>query len=121
MLYNIIKVLADDWQGFFKISVAVLTEEELTKSHEYENQRVPYFAGASITKKSNLNSVYRLILLCIVPRIKESDDNMKILIELSKHNDIPFKFCQTKTKFKEAVAILKKSLDRSEILTTDSS
>lgn len=34
----------------------------------------------------------RLIMLCIVPDVKESYANLKILLDLTKINDIPFKF-----------------------------
>lgn len=43
-------------------------------------------------KKRKLSSVYRLILLCIVPQIKETYKNVKLLFELTKINNIPFKF-----------------------------
>ncbi|KAL7297469.1 hypothetical protein TKK_0009839 [Trichogramma kaykai] len=89
--YSKIKLMADGGQGFFKISIAVLTEE-FSKSDEHENQRALYSTGGSASKKRNLNSVYRLLLLGTVPRIKESHENMKTLFELTKINEIPFKF-----------------------------
>lgn len=37
-------------------------------------------------------SVKRVILLCIVPQIKETYDNVKLLFDLTNINNIPFKF-----------------------------
>ena len=45
-----------------------------------------------MSKKRNLNSVYKLIILAIVPQIKETYENVKTLFELTKVNEIPFKF-----------------------------
>lgn len=86
-----IKAMADGGQGFFKISLAVLTEDSCTPNED-EKSRTLYSAGGSISKKRKLNSVYRLILLCTVPKIKETYHNVKILFELTKLIEIPFKF-----------------------------
>lgn len=39
-----------------------------------------------------MTSVYKLLILCVVPNVKETYDNVKIMIDLTKLNDIPFKF-----------------------------
>lgn len=108
----LIKVMADGGQGFFKISMTILPEnyslghyddygpipeqgssssvrcEELgkRKSSSYSVE------GGKVSKRGKLTSVDKLIMVCLVPRIKESYENMKLLFELTKLNDIPFKF-----------------------------
>ena len=85
-----IKLMADGGQGFFKLSITILTEEE--DSSYNESKRARFSTGGSMSKKENLNSVYRLIILSIVPQIKETYENVKTLFELTKVNEIPFKF-----------------------------
>lgn len=55
-------------------------------------KRQVYSEGGSSGKKAKLTSVHRLILLCIVPQVKETYENMKILFYLTKINNISFKF-----------------------------
>lgn len=78
-----IKLMADGGQGFFKISLTILTEDysAITES-----------LGGSTRKKAKLTSVQKLILLCVVPEIKETYENLNLLVKLTKLNNIPFKF-----------------------------
>lgn len=102
----IVKVMADSGQGFFKISLTILPENyspklncestqndefSLDNSNEYDKRSL-YSEGGTVGKKSKLTSVDKLILLCIVPQIKESYDNVKLLVDLTKLNNISFKF-----------------------------
>ena len=93
-----IKLMADGSQDFFKISISISTEEngekEENDSDVYKSKNVSYyFTGGSIsTNERKLTSVYKLILLCMVPRIKETYENFKTLVQLTKLNEIPFKF-----------------------------
>lgn len=78
-----IKVMADGGQDFFKISIAISThkEHEENESDKYKSKNVSYYAtGGSIANERKLTSVYKLILLCIVPRIKETYENFKTLV-----------------------------------------
>lgn len=108
----LIKVMADGGQGFFKISLTILpencsldnyedygpTSEERPSSSGSANgprkrKSSSYPAGGGkVTKRGKLTSVDKLIMLCLVPQIKESYENMKLLFELTGINDIPFKF-----------------------------
>lgn len=100
----IVKALADGGQGFFKISLTILPETyspiddsehnqpDSDESCELTHKRKLYSQGGSVSKKGKLTSVNRLILLCVVPQIKESYDNVKLLFDLTKINNIPFKF-----------------------------
>lgn len=71
-----IKVLADSGQGFLKLSMTVLPEDY---SDEKDNKR-------------KMTSVHKLLILCVVPDIKESYDNLKLIFDLTQLNDIPYKF-----------------------------
>lgn len=108
--------MADGGQGFFKISLSVLPENYSPKLESLSNdmyqannsrndrsssevfkelnicKRKLYSEGGSVSKKNKLTSVYKLILLCVVPQIKESYDNIKLLFDLTKINEISFKF-----------------------------
>lgn len=56
------------------------------------HKRTLYSEGGTLSKKAKLTSVNRLILLCVVSQSKESNDNMKLLFDFTKINNIPFKF-----------------------------
>lgn len=110
----LIKAMADSGQKFFKTSLTILPEDyspktdfpnsspsndnqdndELMRTNLQKNtgKRTLYSQGGSMSKKRKLSSVDRLILLCIVPEIKESYENVKLLFELTGINNIPFKF-----------------------------
>lgn len=93
-----IKITADDGGGFFKISMSVSsrkdTQEEFGDDNDYipEKRRKTYQEGGSTSHQAKFTSVKKLILLAIVPQIKESYDNLKVLFELTQLNNIPFKF-----------------------------
>lgn len=108
-----VKVMADGGQGFLKICLSIFSEDDLPQdviseaenefaddniSSDYSqsqlgrNKRISYSDGGSMAKKAKVSSVKRVILLCIVPDVKETYDNVKILLDLTKLNDIPFKF-----------------------------
>lgn len=69
-----IKIMADGGKGFFKISMTILPKayfDELIDSDDEtippKRKRTTYSEGGSLGKKSNLNGVNRLIMLCVVP------------------------------------------------------
>lgn len=88
--------MADGGQGFLKISISISTLEDKKEgddSGKYRRKYVSYYAtGGSVANERKMTSVYKLILLCIVPDIKETYGNFKTLVELTKLNEIPFKF-----------------------------
>ena len=98
----LIKIMADGGQGFFKICMTILPENyspelDCSIGSDSEEDDVPikkrklYAEGGSSGKKAKLTSVHRL-MLCIVPDIKETYENVKLLFDLTKINHIPFKF-----------------------------
>lgn len=101
--------MADGGQGFFKISLTIFPENDTSELHAnsindmndqassvnldgFSRKRTLYSEGGIISKKSKLTSVNHLIMLCAVPKISESYENLKVLFDLTKINDIPFKF-----------------------------
>lgn len=92
-----VKVMADGGQGFFKISMSIIPESYYCGSMnedviEENIKRSKYCEGGSIGKPARLTSVKKVIMLCIVPDIKETYENVKILFELTNINEISFKF-----------------------------
>lgn len=108
-----IKVMADGGQGFLKICLSIYSEEDLpqndiveseldflgdnhcfdtSNNHLNKGKRIPYADGGSMAKKAKVSSVKRVILLCIVPDIKKTYENMELLFDLIKLNNISFKF-----------------------------
>lgn len=87
----VVKVMADGGQGFFKVSMSIIPDS--ISSNNEDSDGIPL-------KKKKLNvesqfkatSVKKLIMICIVPDIKESYENVKQLFDLVKLNDISFKF-----------------------------
>lgn len=55
------------------------------------NRRSLYSEGGTCAKKAKLTSVKRLILLAVVPDVKESYENVQALFNLTNVNCIPFK------------------------------
>lgn len=90
----VVKIMADGGQGFFKICMTILPEGYFCdENYEVlEKKRKLYAEGGSVGVKPKLGSVNRLLMLCTVPDIKESYDNVKLLFDLVKINDISFKF-----------------------------
>ena len=99
-----IKVMADDGQRFLKICMTILppindpeldravTEDEDASQDEYElKKRSTYKEGGGIGQHKQ-SSVKRVVLLCLVPKCKETHSNMKKLIELTNLNRISFLF-----------------------------
>lgn len=82
----IIKVMADGGKGFFKVCMCIILE------YYVSHQNLDDENAEKRLKPDKMTSVHKLIMLCIVPNIKESYDNVKKLFELIKINDIPFKF-----------------------------
>ncbi|CAH0556707.1 unnamed protein product [Brassicogethes aeneus] len=106
-----VKVMADGGQGFFKICITILPENyspdldrglenteliqedgEGNDQGEIKSQRSLYVNGGSIGKKGKLTSVNRLIMLCIVPQVKETYENVQLMFRLTNLNAISFKF-----------------------------
>ena len=93
----LVKVMADGGQGFFKISFTVIPEcyiDELNESHgDYlKQERITYKDGGSLSNLSKLTGVNKLIMICCVPDVKETYENIKILFDITQLNNIPFKF-----------------------------
>lgn len=95
----VIKLMADGGKGFFKISMTILPKDYSQETSDSDIEEIPpkkkrttYEEGGTLGKKANLNGVNRLIMLCVVPNIKETYDNVKILWDLMNLNKIPFKF-----------------------------
>lgn len=97
-----VKLMADGGQKFFKMSMTIIPEnyspevdgeenESISDNPDNMEKRTLYCEGGSIGKKAKLKSVKRLILLCVVPEIKETYDNVKLLFQLTNINNIPFK------------------------------
>ena len=83
-MYEII-VTADGGQGFFKICLTITPEDYSPNTETDDNfdedeynhkltkkRRKLYSEGGTTARKAKLTSVHRLIMLCIVPQIKES-------------------------------------------------
>lgn len=89
-----IKIMADSGQGFFKISMSLFTknEDEGDADTSSPTKRAKYSEGGRIGKNSSLTSVYKIIIICIVPKIKESYDNLLYVCNLINLNKLPFKF-----------------------------
>lgn len=92
--FYVVKIMADGGQNFFKITMTILPDD--SECDEDENDiagtRSLYSEGGSCAKKSNPNSVNRLIMLCITPQIKETYENLKLLFDLININEVSFKF-----------------------------
>lgn len=101
----LIKVMADGGQGFFKICLTIFPEKyspELDCNIDDSDQetgynspikkRSLYSEGGSIGKKGKLTGVHRLIMLCAVPDVKETYENIALLFKLTNINNNPFKF-----------------------------
>ena len=89
-----IKVMADGGQGSFKIGLSVFSENEFDSDEDNQKliKKNLYSTGGVVNKEMALTSVYKLILLCVVPGMKETYSNIQTLFELTKINNIPFKF-----------------------------
>ena len=90
--------MADGDQGFLKVTMTILPEnygviEEDDDDFDIpEKKRKTYSEGDSNSHESKLTSVKRLILLVLIPQIKESYNNVKFLFDLIQINNIPFRF-----------------------------
>ncbi|CAH0554824.1 unnamed protein product [Brassicogethes aeneus] len=82
-----IKVMADGGQGFFKICLSVFQSEDETKVG-----RSVYSEGGKISKGFKFTGVKKILILCIVPEIQETFENLKLLFSVIKINNISFKF-----------------------------
>lgn len=90
-----LKIMGDKGKKFFKISMSILPEELFKEKDDDEpaaKRRKLYSEGGSAAHASPATSVKKLILLCVVPDISETYDNLKTLFELIKMNDVLFKF-----------------------------
>lgn len=92
----LIKVMADGGQGFFKICFSIIPQTESSnlenEDHEGPSKRRKLQVIRACENSSPCTSVKKVILLCIAPDIKENYDNIKILFDLTKVNNISFKF-----------------------------
>lgn len=90
-----IKIMADSGQGFLKISMSIIPLSVSGDEKDFElddKKRNTYKEGGTVGKKCVSTSVHRLILLCVVPGVKESYENLKILFDLISINNLSFKF-----------------------------
>lgn len=101
----LVKITADGGQGFFKICMSVFPENYSAKSEKGERsdfdedvvvgdkrKRSLFSEGGTVAKRARLTSVKRVIILCIVPQIAETYDNVKLLFNITNLNNISFKF-----------------------------
>lgn len=93
---HFVKVMADGGKGFLKICLSIFPEsyisDEKENSDELDQKRTRYSDGGSISKDQKLSSVYKTIILCMVPSVLETYDNLQILFSLTNINNISFKF-----------------------------
>lgn len=101
-----IKVLADGGQGSFKICISLIPDNynienengNANEVNEYVDSELParkrsrYCEGGVSGQKAKLTSINRLIILCKVPKNKETYGNLETLFQLTKLNNILFKF-----------------------------
>lgn len=99
----LVKVMADGGQGFFKISMSIFPEnysanpESKTCDSDDESpindkKRTLYSQGGTLAKRARLLSVKRVVILGIVPDISETYENVKLLFDKIRINNISFKF-----------------------------
>lgn len=69
--------MADGGQGFFKVCMTILPEYYVRDSNVSED-----VTSGKRQKADKLTSVHKLIMLCIVPQIKETYENIKKLFDL---------------------------------------
>ena len=85
-----ITVMADGGGGFFKVCCTIIPEDYDFDAVRMENStRSTYDEGGSV-RKGKPTGVTRVILLAIVPEIKETHKNLKIIFDLIKLNNISF-------------------------------
>ncbi|XP_043469388.1 uncharacterized protein LOC122503046 [Leptopilina heterotoma] len=98
-----LKVMADGGQGFFKICISIIPENYKSiidadcssEDDNYEPKEKIFKSKCekvNVKSEAKLTSVKKLLMLCIVPDIKESYENLKTLFEITGINKIPFKF-----------------------------
>lgn len=88
-----VKVMADFGKEFLKVSMSVWPEDDSEEDCDDQFQkRSTYAEGGSCSKTAKFTSVKKLLLLCVVPQVKETYENMKLLFELIGINKIPFRF-----------------------------
>ena len=92
-----------DWTKDKAIEIDELTNDmERIETSSTSSKRSTYSEGGSL-KKGKLTGVKRLILLAIVPDIKETHNNVSIIFDLIRLNNISFKIV---TDFKLQLIIL---------------
>lgn len=82
-----ILVSADGGQGSFKICLTITSTPENSGENEPDNPSTSStrsLRSSTAAKKSKETSVNRLLILCIVPDIKETHFNFKTLVDLTK-------------------------------------
>ncbi|CAH1109213.1 unnamed protein product [Psylliodes chrysocephalus] len=95
--FYLIKIMADGGQGFFKVSMTILPANDdpaydSNLADHIPGKRSRYAEGGMVGKRANWTSVKKLIMLAIVPKIKETYENLKVLFDLTQLNNVPFKF-----------------------------
>ena len=88
--------MIDGGQGFFKICLSIMPEDFISSSVDDSEYLIPvkkrrFSEGGSVGGSDKCTSVKKLFLLCIVPDIVETYENIKILFDLVKLNNISFK------------------------------
>ena len=89
----LVKVMTDGGQGFFKICLSIVpyTPTETDSEDDVPKKRIKTDFQNSM-KASNPETSVKLIMLCIVPDVKETYENVKFLFNLVNINNISFKF-----------------------------
>ena len=78
----LVKAMADGGQGFLKICLSV---DDIQCPLDESHRRWRHWQLQA--------SVKRVILLCIVPDVKETHENMQLLFSLTSLNDILLHIC----------------------------
>ena len=94
----VIKIMADGGQGFFKICLPIFPPSTESKDSSEESlfDNIPAkkkkIDPGNVKVESSLIGVKKLIMLCVVLDIKATHENIKMLFDLTKINNISFKF-----------------------------
>lgn len=102
-----VKIMIDKGKEFLKASMAIFPKnysmdsntvieensgDEGDGSYLQGKKSSFYSEGGSSGNKRVLSSVKRLILLCVVPQAQETYENLKLLFDWMRINNLPYKF-----------------------------
>ncbi|KAJ8683890.1 hypothetical protein QAD02_019682 [Eretmocerus hayati] len=85
-----IKVFTDSGQGSLKMSMSIFPSSE-TNANDTDDINLES-SRSSRKNKSELTGVHKLLLIAIVPSVKETYENLRLLFDLTNINNLPYKF-----------------------------